>query len=137
MDEEIRENHIKLDKLQVKFSYNKKKTYVWQGIKEKEVKVVSKKAKEHIHEQLIMMLCSQEKTHIVDQQEISSHIPPAISEVLQQFPVVACTKPSLPPKRIQDHKIPLVPGAKPLYLKPYWQSHHIKNELKKIIKDLL
>ena len=44
---------------------------------------------------------------------------------------------TLPPQRVYDHAIPLVPGSIPINSKPYYYSPHHKNEIEKQVQELL
>jgi hypothetical protein len=48
---------------------------------------------------------------------------------LQEFAVVFEPPFELPPRRDCDHVIPLVPGAKPMYVSPYRYSPALKDEI--------
>jgi hypothetical protein len=69
---------------------------------------------------------------------IESHMPtiPEIAAVLQQFKDVFLTS-SLPPKRGSDHAIPLHQGSKPPNLRPYRIPHKQKEEVERLIQDML
>jgi len=44
----------------------------------------------------------------------------------------------LPPSRGEnDQNIPLIPGSQPPNVRPYWYPFSKKNEIEKVIKDLL
>ena len=43
----------------------------------------------------------------------------------------------LPPRRPYDHKIPLIPGAVPVSLRPYRMDPTLKTELEKHIQEML
>jgi hypothetical protein len=63
-----------------------------------------------------------------------SHI---IGMVLETYETVFEEPKGLPPQRKCDHKIPLLPGAAPVNLRPYRYSPFQKNEIEKQIKELL
>lgn len=44
---------------------------------------------------------------------------------------------SLPPQRVFDHEIPLIPGAKPVNGKPYRYSFDQKNVIEKMVEEML
>lgn len=60
-----------------------------------------------------------------------------IKQLLSKFQAEISLPNSLPPKRECDHKIPLLHGSKPMSLKPYRNSFHIKNELENLIREIL
>lgn len=43
----------------------------------------------------------------------------------------------LPPKRACDHSIPLVPGAKPVHIRPYRYPPALKDEIEKQVANML
>ena len=43
----------------------------------------------------------------------------------------------LPPKRSQDHRIPLLPGSGPMNMKPYKYPHYQKQKIEKMVDDML
>ena len=43
----------------------------------------------------------------------------------------------LPPRRSQDHRIPLLPGSGPVSVKPYRYPHYQKQEIEKMVDDML
>lgn len=63
--------------------------------------------------------------------------PPVISSLLQQFNDVFAEPTTLPPFRECDHTIPLLPGAKPVNVRPYRLPHHKKNALEELVQQLL
>lgn len=44
---------------------------------------------------------------------------------------------SLPPERLQDHHIPLKPGTSPISVRPYQYPLHQKNEIEKLVRELI
>ncbi|KAJ1702159.1 hypothetical protein LUZ63_001938 [Rhynchospora breviuscula] len=62
---------------------------------------------------------------------------PHIKHLLDSFADVFQEPSSLPPSRPIDHQIPLLPGSKPINLRPYRFSHYQKLEIEKIIEELL
>ena len=57
--------------------------------------------------------------------------------VFDKFPTVFQPPTGLPRRRMQDHHIPLIPGARPVFFKPYRISPQLKDELEKQIAELL
>lgn len=43
----------------------------------------------------------------------------------------------LPPARAYDHSIPLIPGSKPVVIRPYRHNFEQKNEVKRLVKEML
>ncbi len=63
--------------------------------------------------------------------------PRRIQEVLRKFGDVFEEPRGLPPARIQDHRIPLQVGAQPVNIRPYRYTYELKNEMEKLIKEML
>jgi hypothetical protein len=64
----------------------------------------------------------------------SNHTPPLtgeLKELLEDFAVVFDSPTDLPPRRTCDHVIPLVSGAKPVYIRPDRYSPALKDEIEK------
>lgn len=57
-------------------------------------------------------------------------LPPEIAAVLSEFEGVFAPISGLPPQRSCDHAIPLVAGAKPVFIRPYWFPQPSKMRLK-------
>lgn len=64
-------------------------------------------------------------------------VPQPILQVIEQYLDVFQEPQELPPQRSQDHKIPLVPGAKPVNIRPYRHSHEQKGEIERQVKEML
>lgn len=64
-------------------------------------------------------------------------IPVEVKSVLDQFEVVFSILEGLPPRRYCDHQIPLIPGARPVTVRPYRVAPHLKTELEKQVAELL
>jgi hypothetical protein len=74
-----------------------------------------------------------------DQQLTSDEVlPPGVSVVLSQYNHLFAKPTRLPPSRIADHKkIPLVPGAQPVKVRPYKYSPIQKIDIEKQLKQML
>jgi hypothetical protein len=57
--------------------------------------------------------------------------------VLLQYQDVFNDLQTLPPSRVHDHTIPLIPGSTPVNSRPYKYSPHHKNEIEAQVKQLL
>lgn len=55
----------------------------------------------------------------------------------QQYEEIFSEPKSLPPSRARDHRIPLKPGTVPPNVRPYGYAYVQKNEIEKIVKELL
>jgi hypothetical protein len=64
-------------------------------------------------------------------------VPAEIERLLSEFAEVFESPSELPPRRDCDHVIPLVPGAKPVYVRPYRYSPALKDEIEKQVADML
>ncbi|WVZ51461.1 hypothetical protein U9M48_002607 [Paspalum notatum var. saurae] len=67
----------------------------------------------------------------------NSPAPEVISTLLDEFSDVFATPTTLPPHRVHDHTIPLLPGAVPVNSKPYRYSPLHKDEIERQVKVLL
>jgi hypothetical protein len=56
---------------------------------------------------------------------------------LGQFKEIFAEPHSLPPRRADDHWIPLIPGAQPVNARPYRYSPQQKNEIERHVQDML
>lgn len=52
--------------------------------------------------------------------------PPEVTQVLDKFSDVFAEPTQLPPSRVCDHTVPLLPNAKPVNVRPYRLPHHKK-----------
>lgn len=80
---------------------------------------------------LLIHLCA------VKDPPLTAAIPPEILSLLQEFPKAFDEPQGLPPSRQFDHTIPLVPGAKPVNLRPYRYSLEQKNEIEAQVAEML
>ena len=64
-------------------------------------------------------------------------VPHIIAMILNTFEDIFELPSGLPPHRKSDHKIPLLPGASPVNLRPYRYSPMQKTEIEKQIKEML
>ncbi|KAH9699581.1 hypothetical protein KPL71_024420 [Citrus sinensis] len=63
--------------------------------------------------------------------------PPDLICLLNEFCHVFQPPSGLPPKRTHDHQIPLEPNTKPVSVRPYRYPYYQKNEIEKMVKELL
>lgn len=66
-------------------------------------------------DELLVQICSM----TVSQEVEATGIPPAIQQLLLEFPEVTTPSTDMPPQRDCDHAIPLIEGAKPINVRPY------------------
>lgn len=72
------------------------------------------------------------------QQELNSdQLPAPIAALLKEFDVLFVPPTELPPPRSCDHVIPLIPGAKPVYVRPYRYPPALKDEIESQVADML
>jgi hypothetical protein len=64
-------------------------------------------------------------------------LPPPVAALLRTFGDVFAEPTALPPHRLQDHSIPLQPGAQPVSVHPYRYPFYQKAEIERIVKELL
>lgn len=60
-----------------------------------------------------------------------------IQQLLKEYPHVLTEPVGLPPQRSHDHRIPLLPNNKPTALPPYRYSYFQKNEIERLVKEML
>uniref|UniRef100_A0A453F7H4 Reverse transcriptase domain-containing protein n=1 Tax=Aegilops tauschii subsp. strangulata TaxID=200361 RepID=A0A453F7H4_AEGTS len=64
-------------------------------------------------------------------------LPEAIGNLIEQYGVLFEEPKGLPPQRAFDHSIPLVPGARPVNLRPYRHSPAQKDEVERQVAEML
>lgn len=64
-------------------------------------------------------------------------VPIGIQCLLDDYMDVFELPTTLPPKRAMDHKIKLLEDAKPVNVRPYSYSHTQKNEIEKLVNEML
>lgn len=62
---------------------------------------------------------------------------PMVTNVLKKFSGVFQMPEGLPPKRSREHAITLQEGTSPINVRPYRYSHTQKNEIEKLVKEML
>lgn len=62
---------------------------------------------------------------------------PELLQLMETFHRIFEAQKGLPPKRLQDHAIRLQPGAKVPNIWPYQYPYYQKNEIEKIVKEML
>ena len=60
-----------------------------------------------------------------------------VGSLLTRFAAVFATSTGLPPPRIHDHAISLLPGNAPINVWPYRYPYHIKDEVEKLVREML
>ena len=89
-------------------------------------------------------LCSQGSvSHIIHlcvvapDAETTTPIPDCIQKVIEEFPDIFAEPTGLPPRRACDHRIPVIPGAQPVNVRPYRHKPELKSEIEKQVEELL
>ncbi|WVZ90589.1 hypothetical protein U9M48_036876 [Paspalum notatum var. saurae] len=72
-----------------------------------------------------------------DNQQPVSPLLPAVQLLLDEFSEVFAVPNTLPPPRSCDHRIPLIPGAAPVNIRPYRLAPALKNEVEMQVKEML
>jgi len=75
----------------------------------------------------ILQLCSVETL----EQPPSLEVPPDVQQLLQHYASLFEQPSKLPPSRVCDHAIPLIPGAGPIFSWPYRFAPAIKDQIEK------
>ncbi|XP_042005724.1 uncharacterized protein LOC121754429 [Salvia splendens] len=70
-------------------------------------------------------------------EEFPAGLPPGIVEALTQFKPVFSLPAGMPPKRPFDHRVHLLPGTKPVNVRPYRYPYFQKNEIERQVRDML
>lgn len=73
----------------------------------------------------------------MDVEEVHNQVHSDIKVILQEFCDVFEEPKTLPPQRNADHKIPLKGGGEPVHVKPYRYPYIQKNEIEKLVKEML
>ncbi|KAK1612104.1 hypothetical protein QYE76_035777 [Lolium multiflorum] len=76
--------------------------------------------------------------HLAETQEVTEQqIPEEVQAVLQEYDTLFHDPKTLPPHRKFDHHIPLLPGTKPVNVKPYRYAPHQKTEIEKQVAEMI
>lgn len=82
-----------------------------------------------------------EVTHVVPLTNVSAYadtdIPAEVQSLLHQFQGLFSEPTSLPPRRECDHKIVLIPGARPVNVRPYRHKPEFKDEIERQVQEML
>lgn len=81
----------------------------------------------------VMCLVQLQAVELQNQKEV----PDMVQPLLQEFAHVFSEPTGLPPKRMCDHHIPLVEGAKPVNLRPYRYKPVLKDEIERQVSEML
>ena len=64
-------------------------------------------------------------------------LPPPVKDLLDKYRDVFAEPRGVPPARACDHRIPLIPGAQPFSVRPYWYPPALKTEIEEQVAELL
>jgi hypothetical protein len=70
-------------------------------------------------------------------EEAPAQLPPEIVALVSQFHHLFEPPTSLPPSWACNHTIPLIPGARPIFIWPYRHPPGLKDEIEKQVSDML
>lgn len=70
-------------------------------------------------------------------EEFPVGLPPGVIAVLEQFAPVFKLPEGMPPTRPFDHRIHLLPGSRPVNVRPYRYLYFQKNEIERQVKEML
>nr|XP_009629427.1 uncharacterized protein LOC104119583 [Nicotiana tomentosiformis] len=121
--------------LSITFLHNKEWVTLWScpndgKVSNVETKVISKlmnKGQWNFMAQVFLMGCSRDGKEA---------IPPPVEKLLGRYNELFQEPKELPPSRECDHAIELVPGAKPINLRPYRYSFDQKNAIEEIVAEM-
>lgn len=88
-----------------------------------------------VTDELVIQVCSLSPVSQVD--AVTSNIHPEVSALLSEFAAVFAPVDGLPPVRSCDHSIPLRPGSQPVYIRPYRFPPALKDEIERLVQDML
>jgi hypothetical protein len=72
-----------------------------------------------------------------ESEECTTQLPEEVEQILKQFQAVFEEPVGLPPRRLCDHSIPLIPGAQPVNKKSYRYNPQLKTEIERQIVEML
>lgn len=72
-----------------------------------------------------------------DDQSTPDHLPAGILDLLHEFADLFKPPTSLPLSRACDHAIPLIPGATPVFIRPYRYPPKLKDEIEQEVQEML
>jgi len=64
-------------------------------------------------------------------------LPPQIQHLVDSFATLFEPPTTLPPSRSCNHSTPLVPGAQPVFVRPYCYPPNLKDEIEQQVKEML
>ncbi|XP_057723463.1 uncharacterized protein LOC130939370 [Arachis stenosperma] len=94
----------------------------------------------HITDEIMEMYTLQLQEPVTDTPpplELPSDLAPDLATILRDYSVVFQVPKGLPPPRVHDHTIPLLPGTSPIKVRPYRYPHCQKAEIERIVAEML
>jgi hypothetical protein len=70
-------------------------------------------------------------------QLVIKDLPVKLQHIIDQYSSVFDIPKGLPPVRDCDHRIPLLPGARPVQMRPYWYAPALKTEIEAQVAEML
>ncbi|XP_042016185.1 uncharacterized protein LOC121764193 [Salvia splendens] len=87
--------------------------------------------------ELLLLDQETDQTGQTTEEDFPAGLPPGILEVLTHFQLVFSLPVGMPPKRPFDHRVHLLPGTKPVNVRPYRYPYFQKNEIERQVRDML
>ena len=84
---------------------------------------------------LYLQLCAIQ--HSEPSETLPDDVPPEIRHLLTLYQHLFEPPTELPPSRACNHRIPLVPGAQPVFTRPYRYPPGLKDEIERQVSDML
>jgi hypothetical protein len=84
--------------------------------------------------QVVQVFQLSEEDHNLDGREkhaVQQQVPVEIQHLLDTYALLFATYVSFPPPRPYCYSIPWIPGSKPVQIKPYRYTPHLKDEIEK------
>lgn len=106
--------------------------YTLQGLRRSELEALNNKQIQHLEGDgyfLQITLCAKPTPDVLFNEEVAS--------LLQQYDKVFSDSSMLLPQRNHDHAIPLQDNCGPVSIRPYRYPHYQKEEIEKMVKELL
>lgn len=88
-------------------------------------------------EGLLIELMAVEQESLINTKDASKIVPKELSDLLEQYSRVFKMPLGLPPERSKQHRIVLKEGTNPISVRPYRYPHIHKDEIEKLIADIL
>lgn len=86
---------------------------------------------------LVQITALEATAELGENAELQNSTSPGIQKLIEQYSDIFKVPVELPPKRSQDHFIPIKPGSKPVHSNPYRCPYFQKEEIEKITREML